>query len=123
VVRALGLYSLAAVAEIAGCFAFWAWLRLGRAPAWLLPGMAALIIFAWALTRIDTAFAGRALMHGLDMRPVRVTGLGRGKRTKPPGRSGSVWTFIQSVRCDRPRLIRLMSSGLIRSVPVQPEVS
>lgn len=53
-------YILAAFAEIGGCFAFWAWLRLGRSPLWLVPGMAGLILFAWALTRIDTAFAGRA---------------------------------------------------------------
>lgn len=50
----------AALAEIAGCFAFWAWLRLGK-PVWLLlPGIAALILFAWLLTRIDSAAAGRA---------------------------------------------------------------
>ena len=54
------LYPLAAVAEIAGCFAFWAWLRLGRSPLWLVPGVAALILFAWALTRVDSAAAGRA---------------------------------------------------------------
>jgi len=53
-------YILAAVAEIAGCFAFWQWLRAGQ-PAWLIaPGIAALVLFAWALTRIDAAFAGRA---------------------------------------------------------------
>lgn len=55
-----GLYILAALAEIAGCFAFWAWLRLDRSALWLLPGMAALALFAWLLTRVDTAFAGRA---------------------------------------------------------------
>src|SRR3546814_8507616 len=33
-------YIGAAVAEIAGCFAFWAWLRLGASPWWLLPGVA-----------------------------------------------------------------------------------
>lgn len=58
--RSLSYYGLAAVAEIGGCFAFWAWLRLGRSPAWLFPGTAALVIFAWALTRVDVAFAGRA---------------------------------------------------------------
>lgn len=57
---ALALYALAAGAEIAGCFAFWAWLRLDRSPLWLLPGMAALALFAWALTRVDSDFAGRA---------------------------------------------------------------
>ena len=51
---------MAAAAEIAGCFAFWAWLRLDRSALWALPGVAALITFAWALTRIDAAFAGRA---------------------------------------------------------------
>ena len=54
------LYPLAAVAEIAGCFAFWSWLRLGRSPLWLVPGVAALILFAWVLTRVDSAAAGRA---------------------------------------------------------------
>ncbi|MFB9222604.1 YnfA family protein [Paracoccus cavernae] len=58
--HALGLYLLAALAEIAGCFAFWAWLRMGRPIWWTLPGVAALILFAWLLTRIDTDFAGRA---------------------------------------------------------------
>ena len=29
------LYPLAALAEIAGCFAFWAWLKLDRSPLWL----------------------------------------------------------------------------------------
>lgn len=53
-------YILAAFSEIAGCFAFWAWLRLGRSPVWLIPGMASLALFAWALTRADAAFAGRA---------------------------------------------------------------
>ncbi|PJI88653.1 YnfA family protein [Sphingomonas koreensis] len=53
-------YVLAALAEIAGCFAFWAWLRLGKSPWWLVPGIAALIVFAWALTWIETSHAGRA---------------------------------------------------------------
>lgn len=53
-------YLIAAAGEIAGCFAFWAWLRLHKSALWLLPGLAALIIFATALTRINTAYAGRA---------------------------------------------------------------
>jgi len=60
VTRAVVLYVAAALAEIAGCFAFWSWLRSGRS-AWLLvPGVASLVIFAWLLTRVDTAAAGRA---------------------------------------------------------------
>ena len=54
------LYVAAAVAEIGGCFAFWAWLRLDRSPLWLIPGMLSLVLFAWLLTRIDSDFAGRA---------------------------------------------------------------
>lgn len=53
-------YAAAAIAEIAGCFAFWAWLRLGKSPLWLIPGAASLIIFALVLTRVDVDFAGRA---------------------------------------------------------------
>ncbi|MGK9170644.1 YnfA family protein [Inquilinus limosus] len=53
-------FILAAVAEIAGCFAFWAWLRLDRSAWWTLPGIASLILFALLLTRVDAAFAGRA---------------------------------------------------------------
>jgi small multidrug resistance family-3 protein len=53
-------YALAALGEIGGCFAFWAWLRMNKSPLWVIPGLAALIVFALALTRIDTANAGRA---------------------------------------------------------------
>lgn len=54
------LYPLAAVAEIAGCFAFWSWLRLDRSAWWLMPGIAALLFFAWALTWSPADAAGRA---------------------------------------------------------------
>lgn len=54
------IYILAAFAEIGGCFAFWAWLRLEKSPWLLLPGMASLALFAWLLSRIDAEFAGRA---------------------------------------------------------------
>jgi small multidrug resistance family-3 protein len=40
--------------------AFWAWLRRGVTPFVLVLGIASLIGFALALTRIDSAFAGRA---------------------------------------------------------------
>lgn len=56
----LAVYVGAAFAEIAGCFAFWAWLRLDRSPLWLVPGLVALALFAFLLTRVDLAFAGRA---------------------------------------------------------------
>lgn len=50
----------AAVAEIAGCFAFWAWLRLGKSVWFLLPGMASLALFAYLLTLVEADAAGRA---------------------------------------------------------------
>ena len=53
-------YIGAAMAEIAGCFAFWAWLRLGKSAWWVIPGILSLIVFALLLTRVDSAFAGRA---------------------------------------------------------------
>ncbi len=57
---ALLWFMAAAVFEIAGCFAFWAWVRDGKSGWWLVPGIAALIAFVFLLTRVDTAFAGRA---------------------------------------------------------------
>jgi small multidrug resistance family-3 protein len=53
-------FAIAALGEIFGCYAFWLWLRLNRSPLWLLPGLVSLAIFALALTRIDSAYAGRA---------------------------------------------------------------
>lgn len=50
----------AAIAEIAGCFAFWAWLRLDRSPLWLVPGVISLCLFAYLLTLVETEHAGRA---------------------------------------------------------------
>ena len=58
--RFFAIYLAAAVAEIGGCFAFWAWLRLGKSVLWVVPGMVALALFAYLLSRIDSAFAGRA---------------------------------------------------------------
>ena len=54
------LFTIAALAEIAGCFAFWSWLRNGKSALWLAPGAASLVIFALLLTRIDASAAGRA---------------------------------------------------------------
>lgn len=56
----LAIYALAALAEIGGCFAFWAWLRLGKTPWWVGAGTLSLVVFALLLTRIDTSVAGRA---------------------------------------------------------------
>lgn len=58
--QTFALYMAAALAEVAGCFAFWAWLRLDKSPVWLVPGMASLALFAWLLTLSPADHAGRA---------------------------------------------------------------
>lgn len=54
------IYAGAALAEIVGCFAFWAWLRQGQSLMWLAAGVPSLIAFAWLLTLAPTEHAGRA---------------------------------------------------------------
>ena len=56
----VAIFVRAAFFEIAGCFAFWVWLRRGGTPLVALVGVASLIAFAFTLTRVDSAFAGRA---------------------------------------------------------------
>lgn len=54
------IYIAAALAEIAGCFAFWAWLRLDKSIWWLAPGIVSLVLFAYFLTLVPSDAAGRA---------------------------------------------------------------
>ena len=54
------VYGIAALAEIAGCFAFWHVVRSGGSQLWLMPGVVSLVVFAGALTLVDAAAAGRA---------------------------------------------------------------
>lgn len=54
------IYAGAALAEIAGCFAVWAWMRQGASVFWLVPGLVSLAAFAWFLTLAPSEFAGRA---------------------------------------------------------------
>ncbi|MCW5736964.1 MAG: YnfA family protein [Enhydrobacter sp.] len=58
--KSIMVYAGAALAEIAGCFAFWAWLRLDASPWWLAPGLMSLALFAWLLTLVESDAAGRA---------------------------------------------------------------
>jgi small multidrug resistance family-3 protein len=58
--RNLLAFVTAAFFEIAGCFAFWVWLRRGASSIVALLGVVSLIVFALTLTRVDSAFAGRA---------------------------------------------------------------
>ncbi|MCZ8186331.1 MAG: YnfA family protein [Beijerinckiaceae bacterium] len=54
------VYVGAALAEITGCFAFWAWLRLGKSAWWVVPGIVSLALFAYLLTLVESSAAGRA---------------------------------------------------------------
>ncbi|HTG36102.1 MAG TPA: YnfA family protein [Thermoanaerobaculia bacterium] len=57
--RSLAVFAAAALCEIAGCFSFWACFRLDRSLLWLVPGVGSLVAFAWLLSRVDAAYAGR----------------------------------------------------------------
>lgn len=52
--------------EIAGCFAFWSWLKLGKSAFVADPGMVALAGFAYLLTLADAE---------LRAAPMRLTGI------------------------------------------------
>ncbi len=54
------IYIAASLAEIAGCFSFWAWWRLDKSALWLLPGLVSLALFAFLLSLVDTNAEGRA---------------------------------------------------------------
>ena len=75
--RNVAVFAVAALLEIAGCFAFWAWLRRGVTPFVLILGITSLIGFALALTRVDAVFAGRAYAAygGIDVSPENVGSL------------------------------------------------
>ncbi|HVJ39905.1 MAG TPA: YnfA family protein [Dongiaceae bacterium] len=54
------IFFAAALAEIAGCFAFWVVFRLHKSALWLIPGLGSLVLFASLLTLVDSNAAGRA---------------------------------------------------------------
>lgn len=87
------LFALAALLEIAGCFAVWQWWRAGASALWLIPGGAALFGFAWCLALTPPDEAGRAfaayggvyivaalawlrLVEGADLRMTDLAGAG-----------------------------------------------
>ncbi len=56
--KTLCLFALTAVAEIAGCYLPYLWLKEGKSAWLLLPAAISLAVFAWLLTLHPTA-AGR----------------------------------------------------------------
>lgn len=57
--RTVALFVATAVAEIVGCYLPYLWLREGRSPWLLVPGAAALAVFAWLLSLHPGSPAGR----------------------------------------------------------------
>lgn len=57
--KSIAVFVAAAVAEIAGCYGFWLWIKQDKAEL-ILPAVLSLGLFAWLLTNVDSAFAGRA---------------------------------------------------------------
>ena len=56
--KTVGLFALTALAEIAGCYLPYLWLREGKSIWLLIPGALSLIAFVWLLSLHPTA-AGR----------------------------------------------------------------
>ena len=62
--RTVLLFVVTALAEIAGCYLPWLWLRAGRSPLLLVPAAASLSLFAWLLTLHPTAAARTYAAYG-----------------------------------------------------------
>jgi small multidrug resistance family-3 protein len=57
--KAIAIFFLTALCEIVGCYAIFAWLRLGKPVWWVLPAIVSLVLFAWLLTLHEFQQAGR----------------------------------------------------------------
>lgn len=99
----LGIYVAAAIFEIAGCFAFWAVLRLGKTAWWYLPGLVSLALFALLLTRINLNFAGRAFAAYGGIYIVSSLLWLWGMERQPPDR----WDYLGAALCVAGALVML----------------
>ncbi len=111
--RTAVVYTLAALAEIGGCFGFWMWLRNGRSAWWLVPSVLLLVAFAWLLTRVEANAAGRAYAaYGGTYIAMSVVWLWKVEGVLPDR-----WDFIGASVCIVGALIILVSH---LPVPRQP---
>ena len=102
----LAIYAGAAAAEIAGCFAVWAWMRQGSSTLWLLPAMVCLGLFAWLLTFAPAEFAGRSYAaYGGIYIAASLIWLWAVERQRP-----DIWDVSGSIIC-------LFGAGLILLAP------
>ncbi len=58
VLKTIGLFTITAIFEIAGCYLPYLWLRQGKSIWLLVPGAISLAVFAWLLS-LHPAAAGR----------------------------------------------------------------
>ena len=58
VLKTIGLFTITAIFEIAGCYLPYLWLRQGKSVWLLVPGAISLAVFAWLLS-LHPAAAGR----------------------------------------------------------------
>ena len=58
--RDICIFFAAAFFEILGCFSFWLVFKSNKTYFWLMLGIVCLILFAYLLTKIELAYAGRA---------------------------------------------------------------
>ncbi|RDU58233.1 YnfA family protein [Helicobacter sp. MIT 99-5507] len=58
--RDIFIFFVAAFFEILGCFSFWLVFKANKTYLWLILGIICVIIFAYLLTKVELAFAGRA---------------------------------------------------------------
>lgn len=70
--KTFGLYLVTALAELAGCYLPYLWLREGKSVWLLVPGAASLMVFAWLLSlhpeaagRVYAAYGGVYIMAAI----------------------------------------------------------
>jgi small multidrug resistance family-3 protein len=119
-------YAGAAVAEIAGCFAFWGWLRLGKPAWWLLPGLGSLALFAYLLTLVESEAAGAYAAYGGSMSGASIVWLwsvagsariaGRTRRHRLP--AGAAISLFDPALPDPRRSRRAMVACMHKGPPI-----
>ena len=79
----LAIYLAAALGEIAGCFAFWAWLRLGKSAWWAVAGVAGSVYAI--MIRGDYVDPGTINTFGFDAIAVSLLGANNPLAVIPAG--------------------------------------
>ncbi len=83
--KTLALFVITAIAEIAGCYLPYLWLREGRSPWLLVPAALSLALFAWLLTLHPTGAARTYAAYGGVYISVALLWLWAVERQRPTG--------------------------------------